>query len=268
MKKIIYQNIALLLLLFFTSCVNNTLEVKDSETLTDRDGNHYKTVVIGNQTWMAENLKVSTYKNGDSIKYCSSPKTWLDSTGSYGYFMNRKTTYGDSVYGKIYNGYAIYDSRGIAPEGWHVATDEDWTELETYLQSSVNNDKENVNPSSIAKLLADNKEHFVNINGKTIDASWQKIQSTNDSTPGTALSTNNITKFSAIPGGRRLAISKSFSKFSSIDKDSIIGAFFWSPDTKNSSYTYRALYTNCKGIARVISYIPQNGYYVRCVKNK
>ena len=98
----------------------------------DVDGNVYRTVEIGDQIWMAENLKVTHYKNGDKIAKVSDAPIW--STSSVGTYCN----YGfdDSnanTYGSLYNKKAIIDDRGIAPEGWHVPTDEEWKELERFI---------------------------------------------------------------------------------------------------------------------------------------
>lgn len=92
--------------------------------MTDQDGNSYKTVVIGNKTWMAENLKTTKYRNGDLIPYIPGKETWNVTSGAY-CFYNDDNAY-SNVYGLLYNWYAINDSRNIAPKGWHVATDAEW----------------------------------------------------------------------------------------------------------------------------------------------
>jgi uncharacterized protein (TIGR02145 family) len=107
-------------------------------TVQDIDGNTYKTVQIGNQVWMAENLKVTHYRNGEQIPRLSSRISWL-AKGILG--MSKKGVYCSydnddkniDSYGYLYNGYAIEDKRVLAPEGWHVATEDDWQELEFYL---------------------------------------------------------------------------------------------------------------------------------------
>ena len=101
-------------------------------TVTDVDGNEYATVVIGTQTWMAENLKVIHYSNGDPIIYIAEGDSWGETEeGEFSDFdLIGKL---DESYGFFYDGYAISDSRKIAPEGWHVPTDEEWTTLIDYL---------------------------------------------------------------------------------------------------------------------------------------
>jgi uncharacterized protein (TIGR02145 family) len=102
-------------------------------TVTDIDGNVYQTVTIGSQVWMAENLKVTHYSNGDSI-----PCVTVDDSSWGGLTTGAACSYDNDpgnvdTYGRIYNWYAAADSRNLAPEGWHVPTDNDWKQLEIYL---------------------------------------------------------------------------------------------------------------------------------------
>jgi uncharacterized protein (TIGR02145 family) len=101
-------------------------------TVTDIDGNIYKIVKIGSQIWMAENLKVSHYRNGDTIPEETDQTIWgALTTGAWCYY-NNSDSFG-VIYGKLYNWYAVIDSRGLAPAGWHVPSDSEWTVLSTYL---------------------------------------------------------------------------------------------------------------------------------------
>ncbi|MGE0021490.1 MAG: FISUMP domain-containing protein [Draconibacterium sp.] len=96
-----------------------------NNTITDIEGNVYKTVTIGNQTWMAEDLRTKKYRNGDPIPYVSDKAEWSALTSG---------AYGISAFGtKLYNWYAVADSRNLAPEGWHVPTNQDWVELSNFL---------------------------------------------------------------------------------------------------------------------------------------
>ena len=105
-------------------------------TVTDIDGNVYQTLVIGNQEWMTENLKVTHYRNGDQIPNITNNGDWYGlSSGAYGVFNN--TPANADTYGNLYNWYAVDDSRNIAPEGWHVPTDEEIMELEMALGMSL-----------------------------------------------------------------------------------------------------------------------------------
>jgi uncharacterized protein (TIGR02145 family) len=112
----------------------NTLS-GETGTMTDIDGNVYKTIKIGNQVWMAENLKVTRYRNGDAILNVKSSSNWqFLSSGAYCAYNNDNGNV--ATYGLLYNWYAVADNRNIAPEGWHVPTDEDWKELEMHLGMS------------------------------------------------------------------------------------------------------------------------------------
>jgi len=104
-----------------------------AQTVTDIDGNVYNTITIGTQVWLKENLKVTHYRNGDSIPNVTDSTAWMNlTTDAYCNFNN--TTNSDTIntYGRLYNWYAVNDNRNIAPEGWHVASDSEWTTLTTY----------------------------------------------------------------------------------------------------------------------------------------
>jgi uncharacterized protein (TIGR02145 family) len=104
-------------------------------TVTDIDGNVYQTVLIGDQCWMAENLKVIHYCNGDPIPNVTDSSSWTDD--SIGAYCNYDNDEGHvATYGRLYNWYAVDDSRNIAPEGWHVPTDAEWKQLEIHLGMS------------------------------------------------------------------------------------------------------------------------------------
>jgi uncharacterized protein (TIGR02145 family) len=94
-------------------------------TYIDQDGNSFSTVKIGKQIWMAENLNVEHYRNGDLIPQVVGPNTWADRySGAWCYYRNDpviRAEYG-KLYGKLYNWYAVNDRRGLAPEGWHIPT--------------------------------------------------------------------------------------------------------------------------------------------------
>ena len=100
-------------------------------TVTDYDGNVYQTVLIGDQCWMMENLKVTHYRNGDPIPHVTDGGEWDDlSTGAYCEYNDPANV---ATYGRLYNWYAVDDSRNLAPEGWHVPTDAEWQTLVDYL---------------------------------------------------------------------------------------------------------------------------------------
>jgi uncharacterized protein (TIGR02145 family) len=105
---------------------------KDNGTVTDIDGNVYKTVKIGTQVWMKENLKVSRYQNGDPIPTNLSDNEWEKTTsGAFAIYDNKPIN--DSIYGKLYNWYSVVDKRSLCPVGWHVPSDHEWGVLEISL---------------------------------------------------------------------------------------------------------------------------------------
>lgn len=94
----------------------------------DADGNYYSVVKIGNQTWMAENLKTTTFKTGESISKVTNNNTW--STAIFPTWCDYNNDVANGVrYGKLYNWFAATDSRNIAPDKWHVPTDAEWLTL-------------------------------------------------------------------------------------------------------------------------------------------
>ena len=111
------------------------VRITAADPVTDIDGNVYQTIQIGEQVWMAENLKVTHYRNGDAIPTGLSDLEWENlNSGAYAVYENNEGN--ADTYGYLYNWYAVDDSRNIAPEGWHVPTDEEWMELEMALGMS------------------------------------------------------------------------------------------------------------------------------------
>jgi uncharacterized protein (TIGR02145 family) len=102
-------------------------------TMTDQDGNNYKTIKIGKQTWMAENLRTTKYNDGTSILNVTGNVEWAAlETGAYCNYNNTSNTDTIATYGRLYNWYAV-NTGMLAPTGWHVPTDAEWTTLTTYL---------------------------------------------------------------------------------------------------------------------------------------
>jgi uncharacterized protein (TIGR02145 family) len=119
MMKSILLTVALTMSLFVFS------QVKDI------DGNKYKTVKIGEQVWMAENLKVSHFRNGDLIPHLNSDSLWNEAVRNKkpGWCYLENDSINNNGRGKLYNYYALIDPRGIAIEGWRVANEADWNTL-------------------------------------------------------------------------------------------------------------------------------------------
>ena len=152
-----------------------------SGTVQDIDGNVYHTVTIGTQVWMVENLKTTKYRNGEQIPAVTDNAIWGNlTTGAQCNYKNDAAI--GIKYGKLYNWYAVNDSRNIAPTGWHVPTDDEWTILETYVAANVGTSH------SVAKALAANSD-------------W--ATSTKVDAIGNDLLKNNSSGFSALPGGGR-----------------------------------------------------------------
>jgi uncharacterized protein (TIGR02145 family) len=105
----------------------------------DQEGRSIKSIKIGDQNWMAENLNVSHFRNGDTIPEVKTSAEWIkmgtEGKPAWCYIENKSDN--GSKFGKLYNWFAIIDSRGLAPEGWHVATDEEWTQLVNFLGGGV-----------------------------------------------------------------------------------------------------------------------------------
>jgi uncharacterized protein (TIGR02145 family) len=126
MKVFIFS---LLCALFSVGCKHNY------ETFSDlRDSTQYKIVTINSDTWMSENLNTSTYRNGDLIIHASNTQEWINAAnnkvGAWCYYNNDPKN--GEIYGKLYNWYAVNDSRGLAPVGYHISTNDDWEKLTKY----------------------------------------------------------------------------------------------------------------------------------------
>jgi uncharacterized protein (TIGR02145 family) len=142
--KIRFSRIALILLSLsipniFTSCLsskNSTENIVD-KGLTDINGNHYNLIQIGKQIWMTENLKTSMYNDGSEILEITDNEKWANATeGAYCWYDNDYDKYGTN-YGALYNWYAVNTGK-LCPEGWNVPEHHEWTLLERYICSQIN----------------------------------------------------------------------------------------------------------------------------------
>lgn len=155
--------------------------------VTDIEGNVYRTVTIGTQEWMAENLKTTKYNDGASIPLVTDDTEWINlTTPGYCWYANDETTY-KNTYGALYNWYAVNTDK-LCPAGWHVPTDAEWTELENYLIANGYNYDGTTSENKIAKSLAST-------------SGWMSSSDVGD--VGNDQASNNSTGFSAFPGGRR-----------------------------------------------------------------
>ncbi len=202
--------------------------------VVDIDGNIYETVKLGDQVWMAKNLKVTHYRNGDPI-----PADWPSFSGAF-------TIYGNDlpnaeIYGNLYNWDAVSDSRNIAPEGWHVPTDAEWQELEMALgmsQSEANDT--GFRGTNEGSKLADNTDL------------WISGSLENDSEFGSS-------GFTALPGGYR--------GYDGPYGNMGYGAYFWSATESNSYKAWFRKLSNDSSVVLRNDYGWGNGFSVRLVRD-
>ncbi|MBM2817088.1 MAG: hypothetical protein HW421_3850 [Ignavibacteria bacterium] len=126
MKRTIYI-LQIIVLSLLISCQKDT--AINPKNLIDTNSNSF---TIGTQTWMKKNLDIDHYRNGDPIPQVTDSSEWFSlTTGAWCYFNNDSSN--GKLYGKLYNFYAVSDPRGLAPAGWHVPSDSEWTVLTNYL---------------------------------------------------------------------------------------------------------------------------------------
>lgn len=107
---------------------NRALSAAEVTTNFNVSKARYDDITIGSQVWTSKNLEVTTYRNGDVIPQVTDPTVWASlTTGAWCYFNNNPAN--GAIYGKMYNWYAVNDPRGLAPQGYHIATDAEWTTL-------------------------------------------------------------------------------------------------------------------------------------------
>jgi uncharacterized protein (TIGR02145 family) len=200
-----------------------------------------KEVMIGKQVWMTKNLNVEKFRNGDSILEAKTLEDWTKADKSkqpaWCYYKNDPTI--GEKYGKLYNWYAVNDSRGLAPEGWKIPSDKDWSILINYLDTN-----------------AVGGDNFSNIAGGKMKFTgtqyWQQPNTDADNTSG----------FSGLPGGFR----DNYGTFGNISKY----GYWWSSteSTKYSAWS-RILYYNYGSVARNYdagNYGLGQGLSVRCLR--
>jgi len=236
MKKTFLLLSITLLLLQSCSSENSSNENNNSSTysfsqggiITDIDGNSYPTIVTNcsNQVWMQKNLNVSHYRNGDLIPQVTDPTAWGNlTTGAWCYYNNDAAN--GIVYGKLYNWYAVNDSRGLAPVGYHIPTKAEWTIFINCLEG---------------EFVAGGKMKETGI------SHW------ND--PNTAAT--NESGFTGLPGSSRdIAIFGNIGTY----------AKFWSSSEQNSSEASGYFMNYGTSACFSIYENKKNGFSVRCIKN-
>jgi uncharacterized protein (TIGR02145 family) len=217
------KNILLFVLILF--CIG--LTELQSQTVKDVDGNVYKTVIIGTQFWMAENLRTTRYKDSTSIPLVTDNKAWKAlTTPAYCWYNNNETA-NKNTNGALYNWYTVYTNK-LCPMGWHIPKDVEWQTLTTYLGGE-------------------------NIAGGKL----KEIGTTHWISPNTGAT--NETGFTALPGG-------SHYDYGAFGHSGYFG-YWWSATEYSASdanlryicYIFRGLYGN--------HYNKQYGFSVRCIKD-
>jgi uncharacterized protein (TIGR02145 family) len=224
-----------------SSCKKDTApSVIEYGSLTDIDSNVYKTVKIGNQWWMAENLKVIRYRNGDTIINVGSR---LDSI-----IWNKTKTgaYYQGSIGLLYNWYAAGDPRNVAPAGWHVPTDDEWKELEMYLgMSKEEADKVNWRGTDEGNKL---KIQGVGLTVWTNPTNKYEVWGTNES--GFSAIGDGCVMFNGIMG----------------QPGANYAGFWWTVSEQGNEAWYRYLDYNKPNVFRF--YGPETyGFSIRCIKD-
>ncbi len=213
----------------------------------DGDGNNYTVVKIGNQVWMAENLRTTKYNDGVSIPLVSSNTTWGTQTnGAYCWYNNDAATY-KNLFGALYNWYAVNTGK-LAPTGWRVASDADFITLNTYLmtEKGLTYDPNSINNSN-SKSLA-------------IDTLWR--YSANSEAPGFDIKRNNSSGFSAIGAGYRYNVNGSYGYGGEY-------AYWWCTDAYSTTNAWRLQFSyNDAYVSRSKGSVKSIGHSVRCVKNE
>ena len=222
----------------------------EATSVSDYDGNVYNTVQIGSQCWMKENLRTTHYANGTAI-----PLGNIDSyTNPYRYAPNDNTS-NVTTYGYLYNWPAVMNGasssssthsevQGICPNGWHVPSDAEWSQLTTYVSSQSQHVCGNSN-IQIAKAFAST-------------TGWNNDNSFNTCPVGNNPSTNNTTGFTALPAGYYYYSCNDFGN----------NASFWSTTESSSSNAYgRDLYYNSACIHE-FNGSKSYGSSVRCLRDE
>lgn len=192
-------------------------------------------VKIGNQVWMSKNLNVSTYRNGDPIPQVTDPFQWAKlETGAWCYYNNDPAT--EAIYGKLYNWYAVNDPRGLAPEGWHVPKEAEWSTLTSFLGG---------------ESLAGGKM-------KAISSLWSE----------TNLGATNSSGFTGLPGGHRRGIVTA-NGLADFEYEGDLG-LWWSSSVESCTNCTNSMMRGLFFGETVVSKSglhPKHGLSVRCVKD-
>lgn len=192
----------------------------------DVDGNVYPVVQIGNQVWMAQNLKVQHYRDGTPIGVVTETSAWSTaSSGAMTWYDNDPDN--AAVYGALYNWFAVDDAKGLCPVGWRVPTASDWNELNSHLVTEFDN---NPQPAILLKTAL----------------YWEDIH------PG-----QNHYGFSAVPAGFRSSNDGTFYYLKT-------WALFWSSEEASNGSEAKSRYIESSAFIEA-AYNKKHGLSVRCI---
>jgi uncharacterized protein (TIGR02145 family) len=236
MKQILF--LVVFLFLGMQACKKETKTpiVLEHGTVTDIDGNLYKTVKIGDQWWMCENLRVKHFQDGSSISLIENQdqdSVWANANTPAFSYIN------DTIYGCFYNSFSVQDTRKLAPAGWHIPSDEEWKTLEKTIGMS----------SMQADEFAWRGNH---------EAEALIVKSSEGWPNGTVPFGLDTYDFSILPAGCRL--------FNGEITSGTTGFFWTSTTISNGQSYYRYFDYKKKNIFRQTTY-PQYGMSIRCVKD-
>ena len=213
-------------------------------TVTDIDGNVYQTVLIGSQCWMAENMKVTSYNNGAIIPNVKEANEWLNLlTGAYVWYDNDPSW--KNPYGALYNWFTVVDPNGLCPEGWHIPSHNEWTELTNFIGGTG---------APHANELKSCRQVSSPLGGECNTSEHPRWDDSNNSVFGT-----DDYGFSALPGGYRVGLGQF----------NLLGGYgaWWS----STEYSYwfswgRSMFWDTENVGNFYDY-KQVGRSVRCLKD-
>ena len=228
-----------ILFLFFAACKKETeVPVLETSTVTDIDGNVYKTVKLGDDWWMCENLKVKTYRNGRAIYKVlnSEPDSIWEKLDSAAFADV------DQRFGLYYNWHCVNNTNQLAPEGWHVATDEDWKTLERNIG------------------MSEDQSNKTSWRGENISQKLLPLNSVSWPQNKESVFGNDSCQLLLLPGGCKL--------FNSTTGDVGQSGYWWcSTEESKTLAWYRNISTSKTSVFRY-KLDKRYGLPVRCVKNK
>ncbi len=234
-----YKELINLVVLFSFFSVSGIKAQSIGETITDVDGNTYKTIKIGDQLWMAENLKTTKFNDGTKIPLVTDNAAW-DKLKKPGFCWYNNKADNKDTYGGIYNWYVVKTAK-VCPSGWHVPTDDEWKKLEMAVgMSKATTDSTGKRGSNEGSKLAGNAELW---------------------TDGTLTSNPSFgsSGFHLVAGGFR----GGNGRFYEIDR---IGNWWTTTEYNNDNSWYRGIYFYGKVITRY-GLDKRSGISIRCVKD-